>query len=327
MKKLLALAAAVLCVLPLALPAQGAEEPKAYTLTFAGDCTFGCTPAMYYAQVGFIKTVGEDYTYPFRNVADYFSEDDLSIVNLEGPLTEATSLVPKTYNFKGPVSYVNILTENSIEAVTLANNHTHDYGEEGYQSTLEALEGAGVAYVERDSSALVEVDESLTVGLYGAVYYRYPTYEELKAAFDKLRQQGADVIIFLPHWGVEYSYTPSQQQVQTGHDAIDAGADIVCGSHPHVLQPIEYYGDGVIYYSLGNFAFGGNSDPGDYDTALLQQTILVSADGTCSLGELTVVPANISSEKYRNNYQPTPYAEGSAEYAAVLEKLGLSEEE
>ena len=103
--------------------------------------------------------------------------------------------------------------------------------------------------------------------------------------------------------------------------AIDAGADIVFGTHPHVLQPIEYYADGVIYYSLGNFSFGGNGAPDDYDTALLQQEVIRQPDGTVELGELTRIPACISSIPERNNFQPTPMEPGSEAYDRVLSKL------
>ena len=105
------------------------------------------------------------------------------------------------------------------------------------------------------------------------------------------------------------------------HDAIDSGVDIVYGHHPHVLQRIEEYNDGIIYYSLGNFCFGGNQQPPDLDTAILQQQVIRHPDGAVELGELTIIPASISSIPVKNNYQPTPYEEGSEEYQRVLDKL------
>ena len=133
-------------------------------------------------------------------------------------------------------------------------------------------------------------------------------------------------MIFAPHWGVEKTYTPTKEQPDAGYAAIDAGADIVWGSHPHALQPIEHYRDGVIFYSLGNFSFGGFTVPADFDTALLQQEVIRDADGTVSLGALTVVPCCISSIADRNNYQPTPYTAREEGYDRVLEKLGLLSE-
>ena len=136
-----------------------------------------------------------------------------------------------------------------------------------------------------------------------------------------LKEQNCDLIIFAPHWGVEGAYHPTAQQTKLGHAAIDAGADIVWGCHPHVLQNVEEYNGGIIYYSLGNFSFGGNGYPRDYDTALLQQEVIRSADGTVSLGELTMIPASVSSVPERNNYQPTPYESGTDGYARVIQKL------
>lgn len=209
--------------------------------------------------------------------------------------------------------------------VSLANNHILDYGQKGYDSTVETLESYGIPYVQRDTATLVELDCGLTVGLYGAVYYKYDQ-ADMETQIAALRQQGADLVIYAPHWGIEMTYSPNATQVRLGHAAIDAGADIVWGSHPHVLQPIEEYGDGVIYYSMGNFAFGGNSDPGDYDTVIIQQQVVRAPDGNVTLGERTIIPCSVSSIEKRNNYQPTPYPEGSDEYNRVLKKLGLIEE-
>lgn len=304
-------------------PTQTEPQEERFRLTFAGDCTLGANPVNYYAGVGFIKTVGEDYAYPFRNVLSFFENDDFTMVNLEGALCDGGAPVPKTHNFRGPTAYINILTENSVEAVTVANNHTMDYGPQGYASTLAALEGAGIPYVERDASAIVTTESGLTIGLYGSMFC-YFDMDAMEADLADLREQGADIIIFATHWGVEYSYRPSTEQVRVAHAAIDAGADIVYGTHPHVLQPIEEYNGGIIYYSLGNFCFGGNSCPDDFDTALLQQEVIRDRSGGVRLGELTIVPASVSSISGRNNYQPTPYEQGTESYDRVLRKLGAA---
>ena len=291
-----------------------------FLLTFAGDCTLGCTPSNYYAGCGFIKTVGEDLDYPFRNVHDYFENDDFTMVNLEGALCDEGNPMQKKYVFRGPSDYVNILTRGSVEAVTVANNHSMDYGQRGYDSTLATLDRAGIPYVERDSSRVITLDSGLTIGLYGAVYYLLDV-EDMESEISAMKEQGVDLIIFAPHWGVEGTYCPTEEQVRVGHAAIDAGADIVFGTHPHVLQSIESYNGGVIFYSLGNFSFGGNSAPKDFDTALIQQEVFRDAGGTVRLGERTIVPACISSVSGVNNYQPTPYAPDSEGYQRVLAKL------
>ena len=301
-------------------PVETELQEERFLLTFVGDCTFGSNPTNYFAGYGFIKTVGEDYRYPFQNVIGYFESDDFTMINLEGPLCDSGYPVQKKHTFRGPTSYVNIITENSVEAVTIANNHTLDYGQSGYDSTLETLNAAGVPYVERDAPTIVTTESGLTIGIYGAVYYHLDV-EDMVTEITAMEAQGVDLIIFAPHWGTEGTYRPTAEQTEVGHAAIDAGADIVYGSHPHVLQPIEEYNGGIIYYSLGNFAFGGNGYPQDYDTALLQQEIIRDAEGNVTLGELTIVPANVSSVSDRNNFQPTPYEAGTAEYERILAKL------
>lgn len=304
---------------PTTIPTETQLQEERFQLTFVGDCTFGSNPTNYFAGYGFIKTVGEDYRYPFRNIIDYFEQDEFTMINLEGPLTDKGNPMQKKHAFHGPTSYVNIITENSIEAVTLANNHSMDYGQIGYDSTVETLKSAEVPFVERDSSVVVTTKNGLTIGIYGAVYYLLDV-EDMVAEITELKEKGCDLIIFAPHWGTEGTYRPTNQQIEVGHAAIDAGADIVYGSHPHVLQPIEEYNGGIIYYSLGNFSFGGNGYPKDYDSALLQQEIIRDQDGV-RLGRLQIVPVNVSSVADRNNFQPTPYEEGTQEYHRVMSKL------
>ena len=302
---------------PTTVPTEPPEEH--FLLTFAGDCTFGANPTNTYAGYGFPKTVGEDYGYPFRNVIDWFEKDEATFLNLEGPLSDTGNPMQKKHVFRGPTAYVNILTENSVEAVSIANNHTMDYGQTGYDSTVLTLHNAGIPFAEQDGSCILTTENGLIIGLYGAVYYKLDT-QQIVSAIASLKE-GCDLVIFAPHWGVEGSYRPTEAQRELAHAVIDAGADIVWGSHPHVLQPVEKYNDGIIFYSMGNFSFGGNGYPRDYDTALLQQEVIRRADGTVTLGELTIVPASVSSVRDRNNYQPTPYEPGTQAYDRVLQKL------
>lgn len=312
---------------PSEIPTQAQTEaptqpqPESFLLTFVGDCTLGAPADHFSYGVAFVKTVGDDYAYPFRNVAEYFRNDDFTMINLENPLTEGGTRAAKQHVFRGPVEYVNIITQNSVEAVTIANNHTFDFGQEGYESTVSVLREAGVPFVEKDSTTVVTTGSGLTIGLY-AVTYENLDKEAILAAISALAANpSVDVVVFAPHWGTENSYRANSIQKELAHAAIDAGANIVYGSHAHVLQPIEEYNGGIIYYSLGNFSFGGNAYPKDYDTALLQQQVIRQPDGTVCLGELTIVPCSLSSETGKNNFQPTPYAPGTEEYDRVLRKL------
>lgn len=305
-------------------PTETEPQEKRYLLTFTGDCTFGSNPTNRYALYSFENTVGENWSYPFANVVSYFESDDCTFVNLEGTLTETGTRMPKAHNFKGSPDYVNILTDNSVDAVTLANNHTIDYGPEGYANTTATLDAAGIPYVEENASTVITLEDGFTIGLYGTVYYSLDV-DHMVSEITAMKDAGVDLIIFAPHWGAEGYYKPNNIQTGAGHAAIDAGAHIVWGSHPHVLQPIESYNGGILYYSLGNFSFGGNMYPDDYDTALIQQEVIRYPDGTVALGETTVVPCCLTSEKGHNNFQPTPYEQGSESYARVLKKLGLSD--
>lgn len=300
-------------------PTQTEPQEQRYMLTFVGDCTLASDQTKAGATGSFIKTIGEDYGYPFRNVLQFFEDDDFTMVNLESVLADEGVSAGKTFAFKGPTAYTQILTGSSVEAVTLANNHTEDYGKSGYASTTSALESAGMPYVEKDGTLLYTTDSGLTIGIYAASF----TFNQsaMKSAISNLRSQGAEIVVCAFHWGNEGKYRPNSEQVSVGHAAIDAGADIVYGCHPHVLQKIEEYNGGIIYYSLGNFSFGGNHFPRDMDSVIVRQEVIRNPDGSVELGELTLIPVSISSMSGQNNFQPTPYEEGSKEYERTMSKL------
>ncbi|MBR3972575.1 MAG: CapA family protein [Oscillospiraceae bacterium] len=295
------------------------EEQNSFILTFTGDCTLGTNRDSWNNQYHFIKLIGEDYDYPFANVVEYFENDDFTMINLEGVLAESGSAAGKRFTFRGPTAYTQIMTGSSVEAVTLANNHTEDFGKAGYQSTVEALQGAGITYVEKNASAIYTTEGGLTIGLYAGAFNF--DMGDIKSEIKNLRSQGADIVVCAFHWGTEGAYRPNNTQQSIARQAIDAGADIIYGHHPHVLQKVEEYNGGIIYYSLGNFSFGGSVYPQDYDSAVLQQEVVRNEDGSFSLGKLTIIPVSISSISGRNNFQPTPLAETDKAYDRVLSKL------
>ena len=297
-------------------------EPKEvrYTLTFTGDCTLGSDPKDFASPHSFIGTIGDDYDFPFRNVRSIFEGDDLTLINLESVLADTNEgNTYKRFNFRGPTAYTQIMTGSSVEAVTLANNHSGDFGKVGFDSTTKALSDAGIWYVEENKTTLLTTESGLVVGLYADSFTF--TVADIQKNVQALKDQGAEIIICAFHWGNEGSYRPTADQQKFGKAAIDAGADIVWGHHPHVLQKIEAYGDGVIYYSLGNFSFGGNNFPRDLDSAIIQQEVIRDIDGTVRLGEMTIIPISITSLSAQNNFQPTPCEEGSERYDRVLSKL------
>ena len=143
--------------------------------------------------------------------------------------------------------------------------------------------------------------------------------ESMVANIQRARSEGAQVVLVYIHWGVEREYVPNEVQMQLGHAAIDAGADLVVGSHPHVIQGYEVYQGRYIVYSLGNFCFGGNSGPSDMDCMIFQQTFTVVDGQAQTDGAVNVIPCSISSESSYNNYQPTP-AEGD-EAERIMAKI------
>ena len=298
------------------------SSPVSLTLSVVGDCTLGTDETFDYdtSLNAYYENYGADYF--LQNVKDIFSTDDLTIANFEGTLTDSDEREDKTFAFKAPASYASILTGGSVEAVNTANNHSHDYGEQSFNDTLAALDDAGIVHFGYDETAVMDV-KGIKVGLVG-IYELYDHLEreqQLKDNIAKVKADGAQLIVVIFHWGNETETVPDSNQTTLGRIAIDEGADLVCGHHPHVLQGIETYKGKNIVYSLGNFCFGGNSSPSDMDTMIYQQTFTIDADGVKKDNVTNIIPCSISSAAYDgyNNYQSTP-AEGD-EATRILGKI------
>lgn len=281
-------------------------EDRRITVTATGDCTFA-TDDYAPRATGFV-TYAEKYGtgYFFENVRDIFAEDDLTIVNFEGTLSERGEREPKQFAFRGDPSYVDVLTSSSIEAANLANNHSMDYGAVSLEDTKKYLETAGILHCrDTDDICIAEVN-GIRVGLVGINYLNDTMKTHLEEAVLSAKEQGTEIIILSIHWGVEKAKSPNDEQINAAHTAIDLGADLVIGNHPHVLQGIEKYKGRYICYSLGNFCFGGNNAPSDMDTALFRQTFILSEDGLLDNDEVEIIPCSISESVGFNDYQPTP---------------------
>ena len=298
------------------------SSPVSLTLSVVGDCTLGTDETFDYdtSLNAYYENYGADYF--LQNVKDIFSADDLTIANFEGTLTDSDEREDKTFAFKAPASYASILTGGSVEAVNTANNHSHDYGDQSFDDTLAALDDAGIVHFGYDETAVMDV-KGIKVGLVG-IYELYDHLEreqQLKDNIAKVKADGAQLIVVIFHWGNETETVPDSNQTTLGRIAIDEGADLVCGHHPHVLQGIETYKGRNIVYSLGNFCFGGNSSPSDMDTMIYQQTFTVDASGVKNDNVTNIIPCSISSVAYEgyNNYQPTPAENDEA--TRILEKI------
>ena len=294
--------------------------PVSLTVSVVGDCTLGTDENFDYdtSLNACYDNYGADYF--FSNVKSIFSADDLTIANFEGTLTDSEDREDKEYAFKAPAEYAGILTSGSVEAVNTANNHSHDYGDQGYEDTISALDSAGILNFGYDKTLVTEV-KGIKVGLVGIYELKdhLERKEQLKQNIAKVKAEGAQITIVIFHWGNEKEEVPDSNQTTLAHLAIDEGADLVCGHHPHVLQGIEEYKGKNIVYSLGNFCFGGNQYPSDMDTMIFQQTFTVDQNGVKADNVTNIIPCSVSSDSDYNNYQPTP-AEGD-EAARILNKI------
>ena len=280
------------------------------TMTAVGDCMLATD--INADPNGSFKSVAEslngDYSYFFKNVAPIFSEDDLTIVNFEGTLSNQGTRQDKQFAFRGKPEYVQILTSSSVEAANLANNHSADYGDVSLSDTIKYLNEAGISNFIGTNTAIRDVN-GISVGLVGIDALDETEAAKLENVIGSVKSLGAQLVIVSIHWGEEKATAPNDTQIELAHKAIDAGADLVLGTHPHVLQGIEKYNGKYIAYSLGNFCFGGNNNPADKDTVIYRQTFTF-VDGVMQEDDnMTLIPATISGHDEYNDYQPA-IAEG-----------------
>lgn len=277
---------------------------KRITISAAGDFTLGTYKGQ--GSGGRFDEVAtrNGYAYFMKGVKSIFANDDLTIANLEGPLTTRGIAAEKEFAIRGLPEYTQILTQGNIEVVNLANNHTYDYQKVGYDDTIAALEKSNISYFGEDKTCYLEV-QGVQVALIGA-----KGWSNSKDVKEKLRKRiteaknKAEIIIVEFHWGIERENYPNGVQIDLAKYVIDQGANLVLGSHPHVVQGIGSYKGVNIVYSMGNFCFGANKNPSDKDSFIYQQTFTVSDSGI-EAEAYHIIPCSISSTNSRNDYQPT----------------------
>ncbi len=313
-----------------AAPAPGTS--RTITISWAGDNILGTDPKFGGLTLPAAwERSGRDPGYFFQNVKRYFDADDLTVANFETVLTDRT-LPPRPkegdeyYHFSGETALAQTLPAGGIDVVTIANNHTWDYLRPGFRDTVGALKKAGLEYVGFGNPGYdgSDYDYSLVrdVNGIGVGLVSYQTWldtpqirTKIRSDIASLRQRGAAVVIPYFHWGIEAVHEPYEVQRDLARVAIDAGADAVIGTHPHVLQSMDVYKGKLIAYSLGNFAFGGNTNPSDKRTAILQTRVAVR-DGRVTGVDYRMIPTRLSSTEDYNDYVPTPYT--GAQRTAVL---------
>lgn len=275
------------------------------TVTAAGDCTLATdvNASTEGSFAAYASQLGGDYSYFLKNVAPVFAEDDLTIVNFEGTLSNQGTRQDKQFAFRGKPEYVQVLTTSSVEAANLANNHSADYGDVSLTDTIKYLNEAGISNFIGTNTAMREIN-GISVGLVGINALNEEEAGKLEKAIGSVKSLGAQLVIVSMHWGEEKATAPNEQQIELAHKAVDLGADLVIGTHPHVLQGIEKYNGRYIAYSLGNFCFGGNNNPSDKDTVIYRQ-VFTFVDGILQEDEnMTLIPATISGHDNYNDYQP-----------------------
>ncbi|MEF9840111.1 MAG: CapA family protein [Clostridia bacterium] len=296
------------------------------TMSFAGDVTIGTNVQHKGASI-FEKELerhGSNIHFAFSNVKDIFQSDDLTMVNFEGTLTSASRNPSKLNNaflFRADPSYVDLFSRNGIETVSLENNHVLDMGEDGNIETKRTLLNAGITYASENEPAIMTVKGikigSLAYQTFGGRHDEL--IDKVPNDIENLRDAGCQIIIVSYHWGNEKDTTPNENQIRLGRATIDAGADLVVGHHSHRINPIEYYHDRYICYSLGNFCFAGNSKPDDMSTYIFQIRIQV-INNVATSEHIRIVPCRISSNTDYNDFTPTPY-EKASDVEALIKKL------
>ncbi len=223
-----------------------AREPATITLIAVGDVMLG-------RQVAISSLRRGDLLWPFRETAAILAGADLTIGNLESPLIEGCRLNDSAPVFCGDARAVEGLTYAGFDVLSLANNHSHDMGEDGFAETAAVLIGARIAPVY-DGETFVREINGVRVGVMGIDDTdEVLSFSDLTEAAAEAAA-GVDVLVGILHWGREYS-PPTSRQQEAARTLIDAGMDVIIGAHPHVVQAIEEYNGAPIFYSLGNFVF------------------------------------------------------------------------
>lgn len=287
-------ASTAIAAIPSPTPEQPGDSSGQVKMTFVGDVLMA-------SKVEDILKV-KGYDYPFTNVKDYLSKPDFTIANLETPITTRGTVQTKEYVYRSSPQALPALKDSGIDLVNLANNHVMDYGPEGLLDTMSALDQTGIKRMgagkdsEEAYKPVIMEKNGIKIAFFGfsrvvpeaswkagpghigvAESYSYKLPVE---AIQKARGQ-ADLVVVVAHWGAERSDHPDKNQTDLAHRYIDAGADLVVGGHPHVLQGFEQYKGKWIAYSLGNFIFTTNDNPKTWETVIMEAAC--SKDKSCDI--------------------------------------------
>ncbi|MBP3453359.1 MAG: CapA family protein [Clostridia bacterium] len=323
-----ALANADLTAMPQGLPEVAAlpelqDGQTEIVITLGGDVVLGTRESWWKKEESLPNYLAlEGMGYPFSSLLPIFEADDMTLVNLECVLKADASGEDKTkqWRFRGLPEYTEVLRLASIEQVNIANNHYIDYGVRGKKATREALMAGGIAFSGQNYTYAWDCN-GRRIGFAGI---RETTYKQDKKTIARdiaaLKSVGCEVIVFSCHWGAEYSALHNEMQQEMAQAAIAAGADIVVGTHPHVVQGIDHMDGGVVLYSLGNLMFGGTHDMTTFDGTLAQLRLRFDKNGYLGCG-VELIPVLTSSSAPANDFCPM-VAEG-ADRERILTKIQI----
>lgn len=261
------------------------------TLTFIGDILFDSN----YAVMSTLKQNGGDITSGIdAQIINFMEESDIVMANNEFPYsTSGAPLEGKQFTFRAKPETVSYLDDMNVDLVSLANNHAYDYGQQAFVDTLDTLDGAGIAYVgaghniDEASSAVFYIINNMKIGILSATQiekgdspdtkgatdtnpgvFRCWNNDRLLSAISETRKE-CDFLVVYIHWGTESTTELDWAQTQQAPEMVNAGADLIIGDHPHVLQPISTISGVPVVYSLGNFWFNSK----EIDTCMIQATV------------------------------------------------------
>lgn len=247
-------------------------------------------------------------SYFLEKVSSIFENDDFTVLNLENVLTdrklsEISKSTEPAFWFKSKTSNVNILTSSSVEGVSVANNHTKDYGKLGKQDTIDTLINANVQYGDYDHIMYFQKNNYVVAVICNGLWTESHTTRIIKLIKEAEEKSDYQIIFF--HGGKEKLHKPEKWKIKAARKLVDNGADLVIGAHPHVLQPREIYNDKEIIYSLGNFCYGGHKKP-ENRTIIYQMNLTVDNNTNLLLKEESnIIPCYVYTTD-KNNYQPAP---------------------
>ncbi|WP_338749262.1 CapA family protein [Bacillus sp. FJAT-52991] len=306
---------------------QGQRKDEQITISMVGDNSFGTYPeAPEHLQFDYVfeKNNG-DNQYVYKNSLPWFNSDDYTVINAESAFTTETKAQEKMWRIKSHPKYAAFLPASGIEAANLANNHTMDYFEAGYRDTLKAFKDQDIAVFNEGMPHIEKIKNIETVFL--GYDYRYrqsaDSYLENIIRDVKKYKRKDNLVIVNMHWGIEYMETPAFYQTKFGHAALDAGADIIIGHHPHRLQSVEKYKGKYIIYSMGDYAFGADPTLKSRQTAIFRLNF-AKEDGSVVTKGLRIVPTleNSNDSETENNYQPLPvFGEQAKEVVDELTRI------